>query len=105
MTKEVAGNFNEVRKDFSDTRRDNSKFAERKAAEFSNENIKEIISRVMDDFGKFLEEKKDDITETASSYTNKYAGKIRSTIKENPIYSIAGAAALGVLVAAFCKRS
>lgn len=82
-----------------------SKFESKISSAISNENVKEVISKVMEDFSKFLEEKKDHITETATNYTNKYAGKVRRTVKDNPIYALAGALTAGALIGAMCKRN
>lgn len=112
MNKETA-TYNET-KGHEELKKDsNSKFGEagakfgesRSSSAISNENVKEVIAKVMEDFSKFLEDKKENITEAASIYTNKYAGKIRRTIKDNPIYALAGALTAGAVIGAMCKKN
>lgn len=116
MNKETA-NYNDVKGHEElrgDAKKDaNSKFGEaatkfgesKSSSTISNENIKEVISKVMEDFSKFLEEKKEHISETASAYTNKYAGRVRRTVKDNPLYVVAGALTAGAILGAICKRN
>ncbi|MCE3255777.1 MAG: hypothetical protein K0R25_1271 [Rickettsiaceae bacterium] len=100
MTKNLANDYSDSKHNYNQKESKVTETVRDAAKQLSESNIQEILSRVLEDFGKFLEEKKDDITEKASECT----GKVRGKIKDHPLLAIAGAAAIGAIIGALLRK-
>jgi ElaB/YqjD/DUF883 family membrane-anchored ribosome-binding protein len=73
---------------------------ETKPSEISHDNVKEILSEVLDKFGKFLVEKKDDIKDGFCETGHKY----RDKVKNSPVAYVSGALAAGIVLGLLLRK-
>jgi len=90
MSKDL--NFNEPKKENFSKNEGKRSFAD----DISEGAIKEAISKVLEDVGNYLEDKKGDLCKTGKEYKNK--------MHEHPMKCALGALALGVIIGAVLKK-